>query len=518
MSTGDNQQSIFEIAIAIGRRRKWLVLVSFLAVFVVVFGYVKALPKLYRASTTLIVAQDVVAESLVENDVTTELELRLGMIRQALMSREQMQEVIEEFNLYEDMRKVAPPAAVVERLRRDISIKQEAYAKPQGRRSSASFVVTISYRAWDPDLAAEVANGLARRFQAEDERNRSRETTRATEIVREQLESARAEFQFQEQRLTDFRNEHMGNLPEQQDINLSTLSRLNSELMINGERQLQLAERQEAALNAAIASGSSAAASSALPGPLRLERLQQELQQSRGMYTDSHPEIIRLEREIQALRRELVSQPPDLDLAEATEGTFNSGVNNSELDRDMALLKAEERRLKRAIAALTLRIEAVPRVDQQLRRLTSDYDAARNVYLEQQDLYRDAILAQSLETDKNQDVKIVEVAIPPDFPFAPDRNRLLFVGLVLAGGFAAGLLFLAEQLNKSFHSTQDLRRFTRIPVLASIGDIKTAQDRWMGRARFGLQAVLVTACLVLLTAVSYQLGQGGRQLVMAISG
>jgi polysaccharide chain length determinant protein (PEP-CTERM system associated) len=515
MTDGNSQHSVIETALDIGRRRKWLVLVSFLLVFVVVYGYVKALPKLYRASTTLIVAQDIVAESLVENDVTTELELRLGLIQQALMSREQLQEVVEEFNLYENMRQVAPPAAVAERLRRDITIKQEAYSKPLMRRGTASFFVTISFRAWDPDLAAEVANGLARRFQAEDERNRSRETTRAIGIVRSQLESAREEFQVQEERLTEFRNEHMGNLPEQQDINLSTLSRLNSELMINGERQLALAERQEAVLNAAIASGSSAAAANTLPGPLRLERLEQELQQSRGVYTENHPEIIRLEREIQELRLELIRQSPAPDGAEESP---DPDVSPTQADRDMAQLKADERRIKGAIAAMTRRIEDVPRVDQQLRRLTSDYEDARKVYLEQQALYRDAVLAQSLETEKKEGVKIVEVAIPPNSPFAPDRDKLLFVGLVLAGGFAATLLFLAEQLNKSFHSTRDLRRFTRIPVLASIGDIQTPKEQWMGRVRFGVQVVLIAASLLLLTTVSYQLGLGGRQLVMAMSG
>jgi uncharacterized protein involved in exopolysaccharide biosynthesis len=376
--------------------------------------------------------------------------------------------------------------------------------------------VTISYRAWDPDLAAMVANGLARRFQAEDERNRSRETTRAFEIIREQLEGAREEFQRQEQRLTDFRNEHMGTLPEQQDINLSTLARLNNELMINGERQLQLAERQEAALNAAIASGSSsAAAANTLPGPLRLERLQQDLQQSRAVYTENHPEIIRLEREIRELRLELVRQAPTLD---SPDGVTGMDESSRQMDRDMAQLKAEERRIKGAIASLTRRIEDVPRVDQQLRRLTSDYETARQVYLEQQDLYRDAVLAQSLETEKREGVKIVEVAIPPDFPAAPDRNKLLFVGLVLAGGFAAAVLFLAEQLNKTFHSTQDLRRFTRVPVLASIGDIQTARERWLGRVRFGVQALLFAVSLVLLTAVSYQVGQGGQRLVMVMSG
>lgn len=184
----------------------------------------------------------------------------------------------------------------------------------------------------------------------------------------------------------------------------------------------------------------------------------------------------------------------------------------------MARLRTDERRLQAAIDSLTLRIEGIPRVEQQLQRLNYDYEAAREEYLALQERYQDAVLAQSLEAEQNQEVKVVEVAIPPDFPAAPKRMRLLFVSLMLAGGFTAGLLLLAEQLNRTFHSTRDLRKFTRIPVLASIGSIQTARDRWIGRARFGLHAVLVGVGLFLLTAASYQLGQGGRSLVLAFSG
>lgn len=513
MTDDSNSRSVIETALEVWGRRKWLLMISFLSVFGLIGGLVMALPDLYRSSTTLIVGQDDVTESLVENNVSTELELRLGIIRQALMSRGQLQEVIEEFNLYAEMRKTEPPASVIERLRKDIEIEQEAYAQPQWGQS-ATFAVTISYQAWNPDLAARVANDLARRFQAENERRRSSQATRATDIIREQLDGAREKFVAQEQRITEFKNEHMGNLPEQQEVNLTTLARLNSELMLNGERQIQLAERQSEMLASAV-SGGRGTSGNIVPGRLRLERLRQELDQMQDQYTASHPEIIRLEREIQTLSLQLSNAIETTDVTGGIPGVDNSPA---EVDRDMARLKTEERRLQSAINSLTQRIESIPRIEQQLNRLTYDYDATREEYLALQKRYRDAVLAQSLETEQNQEVKIVEVAIPPDFPAAPQKMRLLFVGLMLAGGFAAGLLLLVEQMNKTFHSTRELRKFTRIPVLASIGNIQTSRDRWKERIRFGLNTIMVVSGLFLLTAASYRLGQSGKQLVLAISG
>ena len=513
MRDENNGRTLIETALEIWRRRKWLMMICFLSVFGVVAGHVMALPDLYRSSTTLIVGQDGVTESLVENNVSTELELRLGIIRQALMSRGQLQEAIEQFDLYEEMRLNVPPASVIERLRQDLDIEQEAYAQPQWGQS-ATYSVTISYQTWDPDLAAAVANDFARRFQAEDERSRSSEATRATDIIREQLDGAREKFQTQEQRITEYRNEHMGNLPEQQEVNLATLARLNSELMLNGERQMQLMDSRENSL-ATASTRTTTTTGGVIPGRLRLERLKQDLAQLQAMYTESHPEIIRLEREIAALSLELADNVADIS---APGGSNTPDGVPVELDRDMARLKADERRLRNAIDSLTQRIEGIPRTEQQLNRLTYDYDAAREEYLALQKRYQDAVLAQSLETDQNHEVKIVEVAIPPDFPAAPARMRLLVVGLMLAGGFAAGVLLLVEQLNKTFHSTRELRKFTRIPVLASIGSIRTSRDRWLGWARVGLNTLMMAAGLFLLTAASYHLGQGGKQLVLAISG
>jgi hypothetical protein len=131
--------------------------------------------------------------------------------------------------------------------------------------------------------------------------------------------------------------------------------------------------------------------------------------------------------------------------------------------------------------------------------------------------YQDAYLAESLETRQNQQFKIIEMAIAPDGPVAPDRPRLFFLGFILAIGFAGVVLFLAENLDRSFHSIAEIRRFTTLPVLASIPRVLTPGDQWRSRARFGLLSVIVVAGLLAMAGCSYYAGTHAEQLVLAIS-
>ncbi|RPH94745.1 MAG: hypothetical protein EHM68_13665 [Lysobacterales bacterium] len=131
--------------------------------------------------------------------------------------------------------------------------------------------------------------------------------------------------------------------------------------------------------------------------------------------------------------------------------------------------------------------------------------------------YQDAYLAESLETRQNQQVKIIEMAIPPDGPMAPDRPRLIFLGFMLAIGFAAAALLLAEKVDRSFHSIVEIRRFSALPVLASIPRVRTPGDEWRSRARFGLLSVVVIAGLLALGGCSYYAGTHAERLVLAIS-
>src|SRR4029450_12132094 len=97
----------------------------------------------------------------------------------------------------------------------------------------------------------------------------------------------------------------------------------------------------------------------------------------------------------------------------------------------------------------------------------------------------------SMET-RNQGgrFRILQSAIPPTGPVAPNRVRLVILGLFLAVLVASMAVLLAEQFDTSFHSGDDLRQFTRVPGLVTIPRIKDSRPR-----RF-LRTAAVTASMV----------------------
>jgi hypothetical protein len=183
----------------------------------------------------------------------------------------------------------------------------------------------------------------------------------------------------------------------------------------------------------------------------------------------------------------------------------------------MNALRREENRLRGAIAGMVFTLKGTPRIEQELTRLSNDYDTVRNEYLAMQKHYQDANLAESLETRQNQQFKIIEVAIPPDGPVAPNRPQLMFLGFMLAVGAAAAALLLAAHLDRSFHSTAQMRRFTTLPVLATIPRVMTVGDNWRNRGRVCLLSLIVITGLLALAGCSYYAGMHADQLVLAIT-
>src|SRR5690606_10597687 len=150
----------------------------------------------------------------------------------------------------------------------------------------------------------------------------------------------------------------------------------------------------------------------------------------------------------------------------------------ADIDSELAVLRQQEQRLRADIATLLHRIETAPQIEAELKSFAADYDAAREEYLALQRMYQDTRLAESLGVEQSQEFRVLEAAIPPDTPRAPQRSRLMLVALFLAGGFGVGMAFLVELIDSSFHSRSEISSFTRVPVIATVGAIRTSGERW----------------------------------------
>lgn len=205
--------------------------------------------------------------------------------------------------------------------------------------------------------------------------------------------------------------------------------------------------------------------------------------------TDRHPEVIQAK-----------AQPSDLEAQRARDGSAQPNPKITKPDRgtnaELAALQREEQTLRSEIAAYEQKIHLAPQYEQNLEKLENDYKTAKETYDSLRTRYEEAQLAESLEqTRKGESFHILDTAVVPTLPAAPNRIRLHFMALLLAVISAIGIIMLMEHLDTSFHSVGELRQFTTVTVLATIPYIQI-QTKFASKAlRVALFAGAVIACV-----------------------
>ena len=501
--------------VAIWRRRKWLGIVLFLAIAAVAVSFARWLPDLYRATSSVIVERQQVSEAFVRQSVTAELETRIQMMRQEIMSRARLSDLITSLNLYQELREREPLDAAVERMRRDIVLDLKGVNPLSGRTETIAF--TLSYTGRDPQTVAQVANRLASLYVEENTKIRGRQATRTAEFLGAQLESVKKEQDEQERLANNFTLQHSGELPQQMEANLSSLERLNTQLRLNGENQMRAMDRRER-LERQLADAERAPASraSSVTAVSTLAARQRELTELRKTFTDEYPDVVRVREEVAGLQRQvadsLASDREGLAQAEQTRHRADQGLKD--VDVELGALKDEERSLRQAIIGYEQRVENSPRRQQEFLELSRGSRATSERYDSLLKRYEEAQLAETLEQGANvEQFRILDVALPPRDVAAPNRMGLLILGLVFAAGLAVAAMVVMDRLDTALHSVDELRRFVTVPVLVSIPRIVTRAETRRRRWRQAFTTVSVMVCLALLVAGVRHVAQGNEVIV-----
>jgi polysaccharide chain length determinant protein (PEP-CTERM system associated) len=498
------------------RRRKWLAVLAFVGTFTAAVSAVRALPPMYQSTATVLVEHQV-PESLLKPGMPSELDARLHTITHEVLSRARLSDLVARFHLYPELRRQAPAEVTIEQMRRDILLDRKAVEQAWGRTATIAF--TLSYRGRDPDTVAAVTNELAAFYVAENTKIRERQATGTTELLEGQLAEVKRKFGDQERRVSEFKMRHIGELPQQVEANLQILGRLNTQLYLNGEKQLRALERREMLVKQLAGSDSLGAASDPAAAAARLAKLNQELQELRSRFSDKYPDVLRVKGEIEALERQLALEPATPPAAPEA-GPVLRGFSTAlrAVEAELQALKAEEKRLRASITTYERRVENTPRRQQELLEVTRDYEATKEVYQSLLKRLEEARLAESVEQGQRGEMfRILDIAMPAALPYTPNRVRLLIMSVLVAGAIAVGAAVLAEQLDTSFHSVESLRAFTRVPVLISIPEIDTTEDRVRRRWRFVLTALSAAAGLVLVAGASHYVAHGNEELVRLLS-
>jgi polysaccharide chain length determinant protein (PEP-CTERM system associated) len=500
-----------DLVLELWHRRKWLALLVFSAVLAGAVSMAIGLPDLYRASAKVLIDHQDVPESFVRPAVTSELETRIQTIHQHITSRAQLGALIDTLKLYPEMVGQVPPEVVVDRMRKDIRLDLQG-VETSGRTATIAF--TVSYSGRDPATTAEVANRLASYYVEANTQSRERQAARTAEFLAQQVTSMQSELDQQERRTTDFVKRFTGELPQQIEVNMSALSRLSSLLTLNADYQLRVAERRER-LEKELADESLAAGlvSDANIDEAQLTKLKQELAALRGKFSDRYPEVVRLKGEIATLEAQIASSRGG--------GSRRSGSRSAPADPETAArfaafdaelqqLKKEEASLRRQIAAYEARVAATPTRGREIEQISRGRDVTRAQYESLLKQYEDARIAASLERGNNgQQFRILDPAVPPILPAAPQRFLLMLLATAAALGAAFVAVVIAERLDNTFHSPDELRDAVNVPILATIPQVASSVRNKV-KQMFVAGAALVG--LAVIAAGSWYLATGNEAI------
>ena len=193
------------------------------------------MPKVYKATTVILVQPQTIPESYIRSTVTATIIDRLSTISQEILSRTTLEKVIDEFNLYADVRKKIPMEAIVEKMTKAIDVSVLKGIQVPTRSDQAQNAFSISYEGEEPRTVMMVTNKLASLFIEQNLRVRELQVESTSKFLIKELSSVEEQLAKKEQELKNFRQRYMGELPQQLDANLRILERLQQQLKTTSE-------------------------------------------------------------------------------------------------------------------------------------------------------------------------------------------------------------------------------------------------------------------------------------------
>jgi len=477
--------------VSVFNRRKWWFIVP-VALSLIVGGLlVWQLPRTYQATTTVAVSASRVAPNVV-GSVEIDRQERMRAVSQQLLSRS----VLERTVRLEHLDQNGSIEAAVSKLRGGIGVSlpdsitpgnggggPAAQLSPEQKASLDTY--QVSYVSDAPEDAQRIVNRLAQVFVEENSKTREIRAQDTSQFIETQLRASETRLTALEGRLREMKETFMGRLPEQTNANLAMVSAMQRQLessatAMRGEQdRLSMIEKQiDAMQQNADEMVSSMKGTPGESAQSRVVSLRRELADKQLTYTDKHPEIVWLQQELATAEKAAAAERarPVSDRMAILNG--NPEYRQLLKDRETTRLRvAEFQRQQTAIngqiAQYSGRVEAAPRVEQQMVSLQRAYDLERGTYQDLAGKKQTALLNEELQRKQGgeQFAVLVPAGLPSE-PFKPKPMRVMLMaiaaGLVLGAAFAFG----REYLDRSVHDARGLRDEFERPVLAEIPRIE----------------------------------------------
>lgn len=476
-------------------RFRWLAIIVAWAICLIGWVWVMTMPNTYKATAKVYVDTRGILRPLLEGlAINPDVASGLDLVRQALLSRPQIEQVARETDL--DLRATTPEQkeALITGIRERISIEA---ADLRARTTQGEGLYVISFEDRSREKSVEVVQKMLNAFveNALGEKRSGQQT--AQRFIDEQIAEYEQRLRDAESRLADFKKKNVGLMPDSTGdyfgrLQQETLDaeRVRTALAVAESRATEI-QRQldgEEPFLFGFDTGDSAAAATPASGDLtfRIQELQRQLDDLLLRYTDKHPEVIATRKTIDELKQRQQEELARVKAGQQATGSLSSSLKTNpvyqSLEIDLKRTQVQIAELRRELAqrqgkigSLRGQVNAVPEVEAELARLNRDYEQVRQQYNEL--VQRRETAQLSAQADRTGTVKfdIIEPPASPIEPVSPNRPQLLLMVLLAALAVAGGVAWLLNQLRPVFHTVRALTEVTGLPVFAAIS--RTWVDR-----------------------------------------
>jgi polysaccharide chain length determinant protein (PEP-CTERM system associated) len=481
---------------------------------VAILGWVYALsqPDIYEARARVFVDTDSVLKPLLSGlAVDTNVQNRVAMMSQVLMSRPNLEKVARETDLYLRAPTQEDFARMVDKLPTKIALES-------GGRDGT---YTLRYSDTDPVMAQRIVQTLLDAFVEDTLGVKRADTDTAQEFLQTQIREYESRLRTAEDRLAKFKKDNVGLLPGEtgdyytrlQAARLK-LDQLRSQSRLAEQRRTELSKQLDGEVPTfGIFEDTSGGSSDG-----RVVEMRRQLDQLLLQYTDKHPKVIALKDTIASIeaqskaaaadkKRTAMAVPRNPQDAVARALDINPvyqdlRVQLSRTQVELAELREQIAEYDTTVRNLHGKVDTIPQIEAELTRLNRDYEVNRGQHQQLLQRLESARLSEQAEAStENVKFRIIEPAARPLIPTGPKRGLFMTAALVVALGAALMLAVLLGQLKPVFLSRAMLKEITGLPVLGTISFLEARVERSLLRR----EPVLVGAAFAGLL-VTYVLG------------
>ena len=428
--------------------RRYYVLFCFLIMLAAGVTAAFVLPRTYRSTATLLVQSQDLPTAIVDSPTNGAVEQRIARIREQVLSRGDLIQLIEQNDLYPDERRTKPLSKIIEKMRHATTVG--ALSSDIGQQSGTqnnTIAIAMSFDYAEPAKAQAVLQSFVSKFLSMSSEDVEDQASLTVRFLQDQANKLQGQISDIEGQITSLKARNGAALASNGAPPLIDTGSFSAQItsLQNENRQLIAASRKGGSGNSALA------------------QAEAQLASAQAQYSDTHPDVIAAKERVKQLRQ--ISQDSD----DTSTIQQQIAANNDAIHQ---LMSQRDATLARANAQLAGQSRA-PAIEEQAMQLESRAATLRNQYQGvSENLLKAQNSARMASEQRAERLTLVEPANLPDHPFSPNRPLLVAAGA--AAGLGLGLLLALglEFVSRPVRSPKQLEQLG-IPVIGIVPLIKS---------------------------------------------